>query len=141
MYLPTARSSAGRLGDPQLSRVEPVERRLDGLAPGALGLRRDLLALFPGLVDRRGEIGLGHGITRPASKSAGTMSRRRARVNKAGAYAGSGSAISSASSVRSALPPDWISATRLPCRRARSLHPPLLSLLVPPALPRSVSRR
>src|ERR1051326_8120996 len=64
MHLPAAGLTTGRLGDAQLALIEPVERRRDGLAPRAFGLRRHLLALFPGFVDCRGEIGIAHYITR-----------------------------------------------------------------------------
>src|SRR5438874_8306915 len=121
--LPTAGPTAGRLGDAQLALVEPVERGLDGVAPSSLGLRRNLLARLPGGIDRRGEIGITHGITRSGEMGDGTMTvpPHPSQPSERG-YSGSAPDSSSASSAPSVLPPDWISATRLPARRERSCN-------------------
>src|SRR5271155_4036474 len=53
---------AGRawLGDAQTALIEPLKRRLDGIAPGPRCRRRDRFAILPGGIDSSGESGIGH---------------------------------------------------------------------------------
>jgi hypothetical protein len=60
MDLPTLRRL---LGDPHSPGIEQIEHLLDRLTMGASALRSERIAVFPGGIDSRGEIGVGHGFT------------------------------------------------------------------------------
>ena len=52
---------AERHGGANAAVVEPGQGRLDRLADRALGVEPDAVAVFPGLVDHRFKLAVGHG--------------------------------------------------------------------------------